>query len=186
MSKREDIVAAALDIISEQGISSLTLPVLFKRAHTGAGTFYHYFSDRDVLIDSVFEFCFDTINTALEDLWDSEEPARSQFDTAVKRLFELHIKYSKEMNFLYSFTYAHVMPDRDFCRVIPSVALLNHIIILAQNEGLVKQDVSPMMMSRAARAMLASVFTGYERGEYDITEISTLRFAESAWAAIEA
>lgn len=186
MSKREDIIAAALDIISEQGISSLTLPVLFKRAHTGAGTFYHYFDDRSVLIDGVFEYCFDTINAALEDLWDSNAAPRERFDLAVKRLFELHMKYSKEMNFLYSFTYGHVLPDRNFCRVIPSVALINSIIIHAQQEGLVKQDVSPMMMSRAARAMLASVFTGYERGEYDITEISALRFAESAWAAIEA
>ena len=58
MGRRDDICDAALSIISEGGIRALTLPVLFKRAQTGAGTFYHHFRDREDLIDAVCERCY--------------------------------------------------------------------------------------------------------------------------------
>ena len=185
MSKREDIITAALDIISEQGISALTLPVLFKRAHTGAGTFYHYFDDRSVLINGVFERCFNIINEDLIPVVNNPCASHQWFDDAIKALFDAFLLHPREMNFLYSFAYAHVMPERDFCLVIPSVALLTRIISQAQTEGEASTDASPIVLSRMVRAMLASMCLCYERGEYDFTEADAKRFADRAWAAIQ-
>lgn len=80
MGKYEDIRAAALEIMSDQGVRALTLPLLFERARTGAGTFYHHFKDRDDLVNAVFRYCYDTAVSDLSDNDDPAAPARERLD----------------------------------------------------------------------------------------------------------
>ncbi len=87
MGRRDDICDAALSIISEGGIRVLTLPVLFKRAQTGAGTFYHHFRDREDLIDAVYERCYQVAKEQLEGVDDPAAPPRERFYVLCRHMF---------------------------------------------------------------------------------------------------
>ena len=185
MGKYEDIRDAALDIMSESGIRALTLPLLFERAHTGAGTFYHYFKDREDLIDAVFGSCYNVAVRELADTDNPEAPVRQRFDDLCHHMFHAYVAYPQELNFLYWHTFGYVEPDVSYCRVIPSVMLLTSIIDAAQKEGLVRTTAAPSVMARVVRGMVASVFWGHQRDAYVMDDDAAQRFANSAWRAIE-
>lgn len=185
MGKYEDMRDAALVIMSEGGVRALTLPLLFERAHTGAGTFYHYFKDRDDLIDAVFKHSCDIASRELAETDDVNAPTRDRFDALCRHMFHAYVDYPLELNFLYWHTFGYVEPDLECCRVIPSVMLLTSIIDRAQKEGLLCSTASASVLARVVRGMVASVFWGYEREAYAMDEDAAERFAKSAWRALE-
>lgn len=185
MGKFEDMRDAALAIMSEGGVRALTLPVLFERAHTGAGTFYHYFSDREELIEAVYLHCYDVAAHELAETDDPQAPPRERFDALCHHMFHAYVAYPQELNFLYWHTFGYVEPDVNCCRVIPSVMLLTSILDEAQREGLIRTSTAPSVMARVVRGMVASLFWGYERDAYVMDEDAAQRFADSAWRAIE-
>ena len=184
MGKREDILDAALGIVSEGGIRALTLPVLFEHASTGAGTFYHYYRDREDLLESVFAHCFDVATRELADADEKGAPTRVRFDGLCSRLFSAYVRYPREFDFLYWYSFGYVQPDVTLCRVIPSVMLLTSIIAAAQKGGLIGDTSSASVLARVVRGMAASVFWGYQRGACVMDDDAARRFAEGAWRAI--
>ena len=55
MGKNEDILVATLDLITEEGLQSVTFAKIFKRANVGSGTFYNYFNNKEELVNNLFE-----------------------------------------------------------------------------------------------------------------------------------
>lgn len=53
---RDRIVAAAAEVVGEQGIGRTTLDDIQKAAHVSASQLYHYFEDRHALIRAVIEY----------------------------------------------------------------------------------------------------------------------------------
>lgn len=186
MGKFEDIRHAALDIISEGGVRALTLPALFERAHTGAGTFYHYFADRDALVNAVFEYSYEVERCELVEADDPSSSARPRFDAFCYRMYRAYRTHPRELNFLYWYAFGYVEPEVGTCSVIPSVVLLTDIIDAAQKENLIADHSQASVLARVVRNMGASAFWGYERGIYDMSDEAAYRFAKSAWRAIEA
>ena len=172
--------------MSESGIRALTLPVIFEHAHTGAGTFYHYFKDREDLLDAVYAHCFDL---AIEELSDKDDPdatTRERFNCFCRNMFHAYRVYPREFNFLYWYTFGYVEPDVNCCRVIPSVMLLTRIIDRGQKEGIVASGASASVLARMVRGMAASMYWGYQRDAYDMSDENAQRFADAAWRAIGA
>lgn len=185
MGKYEDIRDAALTIMSDEGVRALTLPLLFERAHTGAGTFYHHFKDRETLIDAVFSYSYDTAMADLMDPDDPEASPRTRFDELCKNIFKSYMTHPRELNFLYLYAFSYVEPDVSFCRVIPSIMAFTSIIDAAQRAGDLRSTASPSVMARVVRSMVAGVFWGYQRGACTMEDDDALRFARSAWRALE-
>ncbi len=185
MGKYEDMRDSALSIIDEYGVRALTLSLLFERAHTGAGTFYHYFKDREDLIDAIFRHCCDIAANELLDTDDPETPTHQRFNDFCHHMFHAYLYHPRELNFLYWYTFGYVEPDMNFCPVIPSILLLTDILNHAKTEGLVKQNVASSFMARVVRSMMASVFWAYQRNIYVMDDESAQRFADSAWRALE-
>ena len=52
--KRQDILRATLDLISEHGFHGTPMAMIAERASVGAGTIYRYFENKENLIDELF------------------------------------------------------------------------------------------------------------------------------------
>jgi AcrR family transcriptional regulator len=55
IKRREAIMDAAAEIISETGVAGLTLQATARRARSSIGSMYHFFSDKDELLDALRE-----------------------------------------------------------------------------------------------------------------------------------
>lgn len=53
IKRREAIMNAAAEVISETGIASLTLQATARRARSSIGSMYHFFGDKDELLDAL-------------------------------------------------------------------------------------------------------------------------------------
>ena len=53
IKRREAIMNAAAEIISEAGMAGLTLQATARRARSSIGSMYHFFSDKDDLLDAL-------------------------------------------------------------------------------------------------------------------------------------
>ena len=55
VKRRETILKAAADILSESGIAGLTLQATARRAKSSIGSMYHFFTDKEQLLDALRE-----------------------------------------------------------------------------------------------------------------------------------
>lgn len=55
VKRREGILKAAADIISESGIAGLTLQATARRAKSSIGSMYHFFTDKEQLLEALRE-----------------------------------------------------------------------------------------------------------------------------------
>lgn len=63
--RREEILAAALGIVSEGGVPALTVGALKERSGASVGSIYHHFGDRSGVVLALYRRCFDGCFAAL-------------------------------------------------------------------------------------------------------------------------
>ena len=77
--KREDIVCAALELITEHGFHGAPMAMIAARAGVGAGTIYRYFENKDVLIAELYQELENRIYPVLTDGYAVDKPIRERF-----------------------------------------------------------------------------------------------------------
>ena len=184
MGRREDIIDAALSIMSEDGARGLTLPAIFERVGTGSGTFYHYFKGVDALIQEVFVHCCAISQEALRSTDDPSMPIRERFFLCVKAIFQAYVDYPREMKFLYWYAYGYVVPNETNPDSIPSLDFLVEVLEDAQASGLVETGVAPVVEARMVRGLIASAVWGNDRGMFADDPKSLLVFTKACWRFI--
>lgn len=92
-NKRQEILDAALQLITEHGFHDAPIATIAERAGVGAGTIYRYFENKDVLITELFKEVHDKICTELQQGYEVEKPVHDRFlhlSTALLRYFVAH------------------------------------------------------------------------------------------------
>lgn len=64
---RQDWTLAAFELLVKEGVAAVTVDRLAKRLRVTRGSFYHHFSDRDELLDSVLQHWADTLTYRIRD-----------------------------------------------------------------------------------------------------------------------
>jgi len=88
--KRQEILNAALELITEHGFHGAPIAAIAQRAGVGAGTIYRYFANKDILITELFQELHDRICAGLLAGYEVEKPFRERFfhlSTALLRYF---------------------------------------------------------------------------------------------------
>lgn len=186
MAKKDEIIEAALDIICQDGVRSLTLPALFQKARTGAGTFYHYFSGREELIEAVFDVCCAVAVDELTSFKQLEGSAESRFGALCQMLFRAYRVHPREMLFLYLYGYGYVrrLDKSEGTRSIPSIPVIAETISQGQQEGSLSPHADPLVCARAIRSSLASVYWSHRCGLCEIDDEAAAGFACGCWRAL--
>lgn len=100
--KREDIMLAAMELIAERGFHGSPMSEIAERAGVATGTIYHYFENRDVLINELHLSLEEKIQEMLREGCSEEQPIRERFlflVGAVVRYFvanPLHYRYMEQ------------------------------------------------------------------------------------------
>lgn len=64
-STRQDWVVAAFEILVELGVASVTVDRIAERTGVSRGSFYHFFSDRDELLQAILEYWTENWTTSV-------------------------------------------------------------------------------------------------------------------------
>ena len=79
------IVAAALELISEQGVDGATVQEIVRRSGTSVGSFYHRFSSKDDLLRYLEERVWDEATDRWEALWREEAGDDRELEVSLGR-----------------------------------------------------------------------------------------------------
>jgi AcrR family transcriptional regulator len=98
--KRQEILGAALELITEHGFHGAPIADIAARAGVGAGTIYRYFATKDILITELFQELHDKICEDLLEKYAVEEPFRERFLHLSTALLRYFITHSQEFRYL--------------------------------------------------------------------------------------
>jgi TetR/AcrR family transcriptional regulator, transcriptional repressor for nem operon len=86
--KRERLIAAACQLLHEQGVETTTLGDIARVADVPPGNVYYYFKTKDEIIEAVVEFHLHTIRATLASIESSHRTPKSRLKALVKVLSE--------------------------------------------------------------------------------------------------
>ncbi|MDT8317719.1 MAG: TetR/AcrR family transcriptional regulator [bacterium] len=77
--KREEILAAALELIAERGFHNAPMSLIAGQAGVGAGTIYRYFENKELLIAELFGELHIKVRASLLEGYDPEKTIETRF-----------------------------------------------------------------------------------------------------------
>jgi AcrR family transcriptional regulator len=98
--KKEKIFKAALNMIKKTGVHSLAMGQLSKDSGIAAGTFYHYFTSKDMMLQETFLYCHKRAAAIGAKAIKGDEPFKNRFLSLVASWYEHFSKQYTEMYFM--------------------------------------------------------------------------------------
>lgn len=100
MSKREQILTATLSLVAEIGFHATSIPLIIKRSGAAAGTIYHYFKNKEELIDTLYSELRKEMAHAIIQNIDADITYKDKFILIWKNLFTFYLENPKKFEFL--------------------------------------------------------------------------------------
>lgn len=101
--KRQKIVRAALELFAEQGFHGAPMALIAERAGVGAGTIYHYFENREILIRELYKEIEAEMIPFITEGYSDKVPFRARFLHLASRLLRYFIEYPLHFRYLEQF-----------------------------------------------------------------------------------
>ena len=98
--KRQDILRATLDLISERGFHGTPMSMIAEHAEVGAGTIYRYFDSKESLIGDLFRELKSDLSAAMLADFEAEMDFPEKVRTLWLNTLNYCINHPKEMLFL--------------------------------------------------------------------------------------
>lgn len=101
--KREAILQATLELVTEHGFHDAPCSLIAKQAGVAAGTIYRYFDNKDVLINELFFALEQRITQALLEGYAAQGPLRQRFIHLVTGILTYFISHPLEFRYIEQF-----------------------------------------------------------------------------------
>ncbi|NQX44185.1 TetR/AcrR family transcriptional regulator [Paenibacillus tritici] len=184
MGKRNDILQATLDLITEEGLQSVTFAKIFKRANVGSSTFYHYFENKEQLVNELYhnirihksEFIMNGYNPGLT--------IYERVKSILKNSANYSLQYPKEVEFTENYCSSPYISE--ILRNTPDPPTLEIISIIeeGQRQGIIR-EMNITLCCQLISGILSAVIKGYLNGKYPLNEHQIQQTIESCWLAIK-
>jgi TetR/AcrR family transcriptional regulator, repressor of fatR-cypB operon len=90
--RREGIIAVALKLFSKQGFYVTTIPDIATKVGMSVGSFYNYFSSKDLLAKELVEYISDYLGKHIKEINEKNISAEEKINEIVTMYFEMAIK----------------------------------------------------------------------------------------------
>jgi len=103
IDKREKVILATINLISEYGFHGTPISMIAQKAGVGAGTIYRYFKDKDTLVLEIFKQVNGAFKKTLLHEYDENQPIRDRFLHLCRGIFQYGIKNPYDFKFIEQF-----------------------------------------------------------------------------------
>lgn len=102
--KQTAILDATLNLIAERGFHDTPMSLIAKQAGVSAGIIYHYFENKEALIQELYRTVKIALAQALMQHITAEMPLREQFRTMMRNMLRYCVAHPKAAVFIQQFT----------------------------------------------------------------------------------
>ncbi|OPX44124.1 HTH-type transcriptional repressor Bm3R1 [Ruminiclostridium hungatei] len=184
MGKREDILTATLELITEEGLQSVTFAKIFKRANVGSGTLYNYFQNKEELVNALYKEIIRHMSDFCIQNYDPAAPLYERFKFFLKKIADFSIAYPKEHWLVDNFSHSPYISEELRNIEDPTMKEFFAVILEGQKQGLIR-EMDIMLCCSIAGGIVTSVIKGYLNGKYLLTEVEIQQTIEACWKAVK-
>ncbi|AVV56275.1 TetR family transcriptional regulator [Paenibacillus glucanolyticus] len=184
MGKREDILDATLELITEEGLQSLTFSKIFKKANVGSSTVYHYFQSKEELVSELFRTLRMHMGETIMKGYDPGLTIYQRTKAILKNTANYALHFTNEQAFIenycqspFIFEEIRTMPD-------PAINEIFAIIEEGQQHGIIR-ELDKVYCCQLVSGMITSVIKGYLAGKYPLHETLIQETIDACWRAIK-
>lgn len=159
--KREQILAAALRVFSLDGVHGTAVPPIARAANIGIGTLYHYFENKEALVNAVFQHTKSRLHQRLLDGLQTEDPSKALFDEIWDRLAAFAVEEPEAFRFLEMQDHYPYLDEKSHAEEKQLLKPLRGLVKLGQKTGLFSTAVRPEI----ALALFWGSFVGLFKSE---------------------
>ena len=141
--KRDAILQAMLEIVSERGFHDAPMSLLAKRSGASAGVIYHYFASKDEIIVALYVHLRELKRRQLLEGYSPEMSARDGFLLMAMNTYRFYRRNAKELRFLHQFESAGFNPPPEDTIVMNREANEFQQRYLSKFKGGVLKDLHP-------------------------------------------
>ncbi len=98
--KRDDILRATLKLVVDHGLESTPMSMIGKEAGVGMGTIYHYFPNKEELVNTLYTELKQGVRVAMMQDYEREAPIRERFFRIWRALFHYYLRHPYEFLFM--------------------------------------------------------------------------------------
>jgi len=180
VSKKENILRAALKLFVEQGEQSTSMNWIGREAKCGIGTMYNYFPSKKDLINELYLEIKSSLFTYILEALDPDVPVKQQFiDTWLKAIEYAHTK-PLEFRFLEMFSHSPKIDGLVEEQVGKLVYPILEIYDRGKREGILKNYDTIQLLIFTNGAITTSIINNPKISEQGKREIILM-----AWDAIK-
>ena len=181
--KRDNILSSALMLFAERGFDATTIPMIANEAQVGAGTIYRYFDNKEVLVNTLFQYYVKMFADTLAEDYPGDSSIREQFHHLFRGMTRFTNEHEHALYFIKTHNGAYFLNNtsrEDFDRLLNR---LKHFLDQGKEAGVIR-DLPSM-------AMIAIIFGGFlelhqlvRSGNIEETDDLFIGVEESCWDAI--
>jgi AcrR family transcriptional regulator len=189
MGKREDILDAALTIVSRDGIQSLTMAKIQDRAGVGSGTMYNYFDSKETLLRALYQDAMKRMNDRVMGGLALSGDVKADFDALMRRFLDYSVESFDQFNF--TDQYAFFM--RDALAAGPAgggpdsqpdlFAVSQQVLTAGQAQGLIK-NIDLALLQRIVSGIIVAVAASFYLGDFSPDDRSKAEIVAACWDAV--
>lgn len=184
MGKREDILQSTLDLITEEGLQSVTFAKIFKRASVGSSTFYHYFDNKEQLVNELYHNIRTHKGEFVMNGYDRSMTIYERVKGILKNAAEYSLQFPKEVEFTENYCSSPYISEELRNSPDPSVIEIFSIIEEGQKQGIIR-EMNIVLCCQLVWGIVTSVIKGYLSGKYPLDDHQIQQTIEACWLAIK-
>ncbi len=184
IGKREDILTAALDLINEEGLQSVTFSKIFKRANVGSGTVYNYFKNKEELVNELFKQISMHMSNFIIENYDPTVTLYERFKFFLQKMADFAINYPIELQFLENYSHSPYISQELRNAAFPTMNEFYSIIVEGQKQGIIR-EMNLMMCCQIVNGLIISVIKGFLNNKYPLSKVELQQTIEACWKAIK-
>lgn len=183
--KRDDILAAALRLVSTHGFTGTSMAMIAAEASTGAGTIYNYFTSKDELMDDLFRSLKTEFIEAIQKDVASKTSFRIQFLTMWKNVIQYALAHPEKVTYLQQYHHSPYFNENSAVFVEEIFTPLIGQIKNAIAAGEIRDFPIPVYETLTIDVAF-SLAQRHGRGEIVLTDEVMRQMALACWHAIQA
>lgn len=183
MGKREDILNATLDLISEEGLQAVSFAKILKRANVGSGTVYNYFKNKEEIVSAIFIQVSEHLNTAALQGYDPAQSVHDCFCRILTNMANFAKDNPKDLWFLENFSHSPAIPEEIRSRDNDSFDECIRLIRRGQEQGIIRA-VNPLLLVQMTAQMVIAAVQGALLGKYPLSDTDFAEVLDICWRAI--
>jgi len=186
-NKRDDILQAALEIISERGFHGAPMSVIAEKAGVGAGTIYCYFHSKDELIIEINRMLEEKMLSAIEKNYPFKKDIKKKFFYLYKTVFMYFLNHPVYFRFLEQYFYSPYGVSVHKERVVGTTGEPNIFQKLVKQgiEQKVIKDMPLFMHFAIAYGPIIILTRNHVLGLVELNNVQINQAIEAVWDAIK-